>query len=82
MFDYICKIIKDDEFGDDGNDDSEEFWMAGEYFNFDFLEEIPAKSKNKNGCICTECSELYPYAEPNQPDGTLICYSCRRFIKK
>lgn len=34
-------------------------------------------SVNKNGLTCKVCKELYPYAEPNQYDGTLICYSCR-----
>ena len=30
-----------------------------------------------DGCICCKCNEFYPYAEPNQENGTLICYSCR-----
>lgn len=30
-----------------------------------------------DGCRCTKCGNFYPYAEPNQEDGTLICYSCR-----
>lgn len=33
--------------------------------------------KNKDGCSCKKCKEHYPYAEPNQKDGTLICYACR-----
>ena len=37
---------------------------------------VEAKS-NKDGCTCKKCKELYPYAEPNQDDGTLICYKCR-----
>jgi len=36
-----------------------------------------AKPKDKDGCDCKKCKEFYPYAEPNQDDGTLICYSCR-----
>lgn len=36
-----------------------------------------AKKENKDGCNCKKCKEFYPYAEPNQDDGTLICYSCR-----
>ena len=32
---------------------------------------------NKNGLFCKICKELYPYAESNQIDGSLICYSCR-----
>lgn len=26
---------------------------------------------------CKICMDDYPYAEPNQSDGTLICYFCR-----
>lgn len=42
--------------------------------------EPEAKSKKKDdrdGCDCKKCKEFYPYAEPNQDDGTLICYRCR-----
>jgi len=31
-----------------------------------------------DGCFCKTCKEWYPYAEPNQTDGSLICYSCRK----
>lgn len=27
--------------------------------------------------ICTKCKTINEYAEPNQPDGTYICYGCR-----
>ena len=30
-----------------------------------------------DGMNCKSCKEFYPMAEPNQSDGTLICYSCR-----
>lgn len=30
-----------------------------------------------DGCICIKCKVFVPYAEPNQEDGTMICYSCR-----
>lgn len=41
-------------------------------------EEAEAKKKdNRDGCDCKKCKEFYPYAEPNQEDGTLICYRCR-----
>ncbi len=39
--------------------------------------ESAPKKKNTDGCVCKKCKELYPYAEPNQSDGTLICYGCR-----
>lgn len=41
--------------------------------SLDFSE----KKTYPNGCICKKCNELYPFAEPNQIDETLICYSCR-----
>lgn len=56
-------------------DDSKDFEWA-EQIDFDFVKKV---SPNKDGCICTKCRELFPYAEPNQPDGTLICYSCRKY---
>jgi hypothetical protein len=30
-----------------------------------------------DGTVCVGCKKFYPYAEPNQDDNTLICYSCR-----
>ena len=39
--------------------------------------EAATKKKNTDGCVCKKCKELYPYAEPNQSDGNLICYGCR-----
>lgn len=29
------------------------------------------------GCTCTVCLQYSPMAEPNQPDNTFKCYSCR-----
>lgn len=31
----------------------------------------------EDGCKCVNCKEFYPMAVPNQPNNTLICYSCR-----
>lgn len=31
-----------------------------------------------DGCGCQVCKEFYNMAVPNQPDGTLVCYSCRQ----
>ena len=61
--------------------DNEETW-----FEQTFIIEEPddyaviKKKTYENGCFCVQCGELYPQAEPNQPDGTLICYSCKRFM--
>lgn len=30
-------------------------------------------------CTCKVCKIPYPMAEPNQEDGTLICWSCRNY---
>lgn len=30
-----------------------------------------------DGMSCSNCEEFFQMAEPNQDDGTLICYSCR-----
>lgn len=30
-----------------------------------------------DGCVCVKCKELFPYAEPNQDDGSFKCYRCR-----
>ena len=32
---------------------------------------------NVDGMICKECHFFFAYAESNQEDGSLICYSCR-----
>lgn len=31
-----------------------------------------------DGMKCCKCGEFYQMASPNQPDGTLICWSCRQ----
>lgn len=68
-------------------EEHEEYWAIGETFTFEFPEDddfpvIVKKSKSKtkrNGCTCPKCGEIYPYAEPNQPDGSFKCWSCRNF---
>ena len=35
------------------------------------------KQRDRDGCDCIKCKNFYPYAEPNQKDGTLICFGCR-----
>lgn len=50
--------------------------FIGDGFQFDFVAPTP---KSKDGCTCTKCRELFPYAEPNRKDGTFVCYSCRNY---
>lgn len=39
--------------------------------------EITSPVLKSSGLFCSRCGEFYPYAESNQTDGSLICYSCR-----
>lgn len=39
---------------------------------------IAAIDNRPDGICCKKCHELYMFAESNQEDGTLICYSCRQ----
>ena len=32
-----------------------------------------------DGMTCVSCHQFYDYAEPNQPNGTLLCFSCRTY---
>lgn len=62
--------------------DDDEFWITGEQINFDWYDELvpvplEKKKREKDGCFCEKCKEFFPFAEPNQSNDTLICYSCR-----
>jgi DNA-directed RNA polymerase subunit RPC12/RpoP len=39
-----------------------------------FASSVVMKS---SGCACNRCGEFYPWAEPNQENGTLVCWNCR-----
>lgn len=41
-------------------------------------QPTPTPVAKSSGMACKKCKEFYSYAEANQPDGTLICYSCRQ----
>lgn len=32
-----------------------------------------------DGMKCSKCEDFYPFAEPNQPNDTLICWNCRQY---
>lgn len=34
--------------------------------------------KHPDGMVCAKCQSFYEFAEPNQEDGSMICYSCRK----
>ena len=45
---------------------------------FSTTQNQPIKKKDdRDGCDCRKCKEFYPYAEPNEESGTLLCYRCR-----
>lgn len=48
--------------------------------NIIYIEEgtIHAIREYMDGLPCKKCHEFFSYAESNQEDGTLICYSCRQ----
>lgn len=45
--------------------------------DIDLAVPVDEKEEISDGCTCKKCKEYYQYAEPNQDDGTLICYGCR-----
>ena len=82
-------IVADPEHGDEGVTNTGAFfsWLIKETeCNIDLLtlldriELYVLNIKNKkfpDGMFCRKCQCFYKYAEPNMPDGTLLCYSCR-----
>ena len=62
-------------------------WLIREsHANIDLMSlvdrlEIFLESRRKrtfqDGMKCQKCKNFYEFAEPNQPDGSLLCYSCR-----
>ncbi len=45
--------------------------------NINGVKKLDKKTDDRDGCDCKKCGDFYKYAEPNQSDGTLICYKCR-----
>lgn len=82
-------IIADPQPGDEGVSGTGAFftWLIQEGTTnidlitlLDRLELYVLNIKNKkfpDGMFCRKCQNFYKYAEPNCPDGTLFCYSCR-----
>ena len=42
------------------------------YFNY------KKKRNSIDGMFCCKCQNFFQFAEPNQKDNSLICYSCRK----
>lgn len=82
-------IIASDEPGDEGVSQTGSF-LAGvvqaENIGIDlvglldrielYVDRIRGKV-GLDGMFCRKCKTFYKYAEGNQTDGTLLCYSCR-----
>ena len=73
MVDYVSDIV-DYVYGMD---------VSENHIVHDKVEPIskpkaPIKISAINGLNCKRCNEYYQYAEGNQADGTLICYTCRQ----
>jgi len=58
------------------------FQIATDPGDLSVIDDAPViveeKKINKDGCRCKKCKEYYEFAQPNQDDGTLICYVCRK----
>lgn len=50
---------------------------APQTIGIDLAVPVEKKKKDSVGCSCKKCKEYFDYAEPNQEDGTLICWACR-----
>jgi hypothetical protein len=35
------------------------------------------KNNSATGCTCMKCGQINEYAEPNQSDGTFLCFTCK-----
>jgi hypothetical protein len=50
---------------------------------FDLVNRVEVYLDNKrkrkfpDGMICRKCQAFYDFAEPNQSDGSMVCYTCR-----
>lgn len=51
--------------------------LINEYGDNPPSETKSLEAKYPNGLNCKICNELYNFALPNQPDETLICWSCK-----
>lgn len=41
--------------------------------------KIVAMHRKLDGMCCAGCGDFFAMAKPNQPDGTLVCWSCRNY---
>ena len=43
----------------------------------DKVARVQVQTTKEDGLFCKKCDEFFPMAEPNQTDGSLVCYQCR-----
>lgn len=43
------------------------------------VSDLSPASLKSDGHICNGCKDWFPMSEPNQSDGSLICWSCREY---
>lgn len=68
------------EFYDDFGD--QRYSAYGDYSeNQESSKDKHIREREKDGEFCVKCKEFYPFAEPNQPNNKMICYSCNLFNK-
>lgn len=53
--------------------------FIGSYIHYIFEYNIVRIHKKSDGTCCKKCNEFYAMAEPNQPDGTMICWNCSHY---
>lgn len=40
-------------------------------------EDGPPVERERDGEVCKRCNDFLPFAEPNQADGSTVCFMCR-----
>lgn len=41
------------------------------------IDRVQVRSHDVGKCVCRKCNAKNEYANPNQPDGSYVCYECR-----
>lgn len=52
-------------------------WSVPSHYLKPALSAAPSVQRSIGGASCKNCSDFVPYAEPNRPDGSFVCYLCR-----
>ena len=66
---YLTWVIKDGDLNID---------LLGLLSRLEKFLDTQGHRKSPDGMFCRLCQSFYDFAEPNQDDGTLLCYSCRQ----